>query len=79
MRTNRDGYRGRDYERPKPAGVFRIRVLGDSFTMGLGVPEEQIYTNLLERSLNSNGSETRYEVIYLARSGVNLDWRVSSA
>ena len=35
--VNRLGIRGPDVEIPKPDGVFRIVMLGDSFTMGKGV------------------------------------------
>ena len=31
-RNNAAGFRGRDYERPKPGGVFRIVIGGDSST-----------------------------------------------
>ena len=38
-RTNRHGFRGREYAARKPAGVFRVMVFGDSVTMGSGVEE----------------------------------------
>ena len=34
LRTNRWGFRDRDFEREKPPGTFRIAVLGGSYTMG---------------------------------------------
>ncbi len=51
VRINSGGFRDREYPRTKPPGVFRILLLGDSFTMGLGVPAESTYAKRLERSL----------------------------
>jgi hypothetical protein len=55
LRTNRHGFVGPDVPEPKPAGEFRIVVLGDSYTAGGQVPYEQNYTAVLERSLRSAG------------------------
>lgn len=52
IRTNSAGYREREFDRPKPAGVYRIAFLGDSFTFGQGIREEERLSNLLERELN---------------------------
>jgi len=57
---NSEGRRDRDYPRAKPADVYRIIMLGDSTTLGWGVPLDQTVAKLLESDLNRNG---RYEVI----------------
>lgn len=62
---NSHGLRDHEYTDAKPRGVFRILVLGDSVTMGWGVPLEDTYPKQLERLLNqqATGGEPRYEVI----------------
>jgi len=46
------GLRDREHARPKPAGSFRILILGDSFTYGIGAAVEDGYPARLERTLN---------------------------
>jgi lysophospholipase L1-like esterase len=70
-RTNAAGLRGRDYERPKPPGVFRIAVLGDSVAMGSGVKEEDTYAARIERALNDPPGPVTYEVLNLGIAGFN--------
>jgi hypothetical protein len=54
--------RFRDVElTPKPAGVRRVIVLGDSFTEGQGVKEPDTYPRRLEALLNAAGPD-RWEV-----------------
>ncbi len=51
-RINQQGIRdGREFAIPKPAGVYRIAALGDSFTFGMGVEEEDTWPRLLESEL----------------------------
>lgn len=51
VRTNRLGMRGADPREPRPA--FRILVLGDSYTEGYGVEEEETFCALLGRRLGT--------------------------
>src|SRR5258708_39969473 len=46
---------------PKPPGVRRVMVLGDSFTEGQGVKEPDTYPRRLESLLNASG-QGRWEV-----------------
>ncbi len=46
---NREGFRGKDFEKENPAGVFRIACLGDSVTFG--TPEGS-YPEMLEEILS---------------------------
>lgn len=51
LRINRDGFRGPDYARPKPPGVFRVAVLGDSYVEAMQVAEDQTFTAVIGRKL----------------------------
>lgn len=58
------GFRDREYNITKPAGVFRILMLGDSYTEGHGVRSEDSFSKQLEAMLNAgNKSAVRYEVV----------------
>lgn len=58
------GFRDKEYNITKPAGVFRILVLGDSYAEGHGVRSEDTFSKQLEVMLNANKkSAVRYEVI----------------
>ncbi|MBV8771130.1 MAG: SGNH/GDSL hydrolase family protein [Deltaproteobacteria bacterium] len=51
VRINRDGFRGPDYPKAKPAGVFRVAVLGDSYVEAIQVPEDETFTAVIGRAL----------------------------
>jgi hypothetical protein len=51
QRINKLGFRGRETTVEKPAGTRRILMLGDSFTMGKGVQDDQTFPVILERKL----------------------------
>jgi hypothetical protein len=51
QRVNNLGLRGEDATVEKPAGTKRVLMLGDSFTMGKGVEDDQTFSVLVERSL----------------------------
>jgi hypothetical protein len=67
------GCRDRDYPIPRPGGTTRILILGDSFTMGVGVKEEDTIAKKLESLLNNEADTTAskrsYEVINCGVSG----------
>lgn len=48
---NQFGYREREFIVPKPPGIFRVMVLGDSFTYGYGLDAEDAYTRVAENIL----------------------------
>jgi hypothetical protein len=52
LRGNRLGYPGREFDRVKAPGVFRIAALGDSFAVGPAVPFAENYLTLLEAALS---------------------------
>lgn len=57
----------REYTYEKPAGVVRIISLGDSFTAGYEVSEEEIFSSVLRRNLQDAGLEV--EVLNAGVSG----------
>ena len=71
FRTNAQGWKDREHTWAKPRGVFRIVVLGDSYTYGL-VAIDQQYTTRLEAMLRQNGWP-QCEVISIGVSGWGTD------
>jgi lysophospholipase L1-like esterase len=68
-----------EYMVPKPAGVFRIVALGDSFTFGLHVNTEDAWPNYLERYLNTqckNSGNVSFEVVNMGVPGYDLLYEV---
>jgi hypothetical protein len=58
VRINSQGLRDREYSLTKPAGVYRVLMLGDSTTLGWGVKAADTAAKVLERELGP-----RFEVI----------------
>ncbi len=52
QRVNNVGLRGKDIAEEKSPGTYRILMLGDSFTMGKGVNDDETFSVLLETALN---------------------------
>lgn len=71
--VNDDGFRGRPATVPKPAGVRRVMFLGDSFTFGWGVNDEETFCVRLEKLLNDSdaGDDVVWECLNLGVSGYN--------
>jgi hypothetical protein len=64
IHTNALGFRDREHEQAKPAGVVRIALLGDSLVEALQVPLDQTAGALLEARLNAAPDQSaRYEVL----------------
>lgn len=55
VRINSAGLRSPEVGYDKPDGVYRILSVGDSFTFGFGVGQEQTFSHLLEGKLNAEG------------------------
>lgn len=79
VRINSKGLRDREYEYAKPAGVYRIIVLGDSFAWGYGVGQGKNFADLLEEQLGASvevinagvsGYGTDQELLFLEREGM---------
>lgn len=66
---NSHGCRDREYARPKPADTKRILFLGDSFTLGVGVHEQDTLPKQLNKLISAGSPEKKYEVINCGVSG----------
>lgn len=69
LRLNSLGYRDGEIDPVKPAGVYRIAVVGDSFAFGQGIDEEERLSNLLERRLHR--PDRPVQVLNFGRPGNN--------
>ena len=86
VRCNADGLRDHAHVRPKPTGVRRLLCLGDSFTWGYGVENDETFPAVLVRQLPAadavnlgvNGYSTVQESIRLETEGLRYepDWVV---
>jgi lysophospholipase L1-like esterase len=85
IRINSHGFRGREYSLQKPAGTFRIVVIGDSITFGNRLAPEENYPAVLESlyqqagksvevlNLGLGGYDTLQEVATLKDIGLSFD------
>ena len=67
LHTNRWGMRDRDYPREKPAGTFRIGLLGGSIELGSGLEDGVVYSALVEERLGEG-----FEILNFAVPGYSL-------
>jgi lysophospholipase L1-like esterase len=63
------GLRGPEPAVPKPKGVFRIMVLGDSYTVGWGVNDDETFCALLEGRLREANPGREFEVVNCGVAG----------
>lgn len=75
VRTNRWRMRDHDYEPLRAEGTFRIALIGASNTMGYGVEQDEVFSEILERRLNdelAGGKWQRYEVLNFSVGGYQM-------
>jgi hypothetical protein len=70
LRINRDGFRGPDYPRPKPSGVIRVAIIGDSYAEAMQVAEDQTFTAVAGREL-ANCPELKSKQVEALNFGVD--------
>ena len=73
IKINNKGLRGQEYEYSKTDDIFRILVLGDSFTAALQIPEAETFSKLLETQLQQQFPQTKFEVINAGVVGYGTD------
>ena len=71
QRTNNLGMRGADVTIEKPPGVYRILMLGDSFTMGKGVENEETFSSLLGQFMSDRSRECAGKEVEVLNGGVD--------
>jgi lysophospholipase L1-like esterase len=74
IRTNGLGMREREIGTVKPAGRKRVVFLGDSYTLGWGVPYEATFSRQVEQLLNAEG--TMAEVVNMGTGNYNSTMEV---
>jgi hypothetical protein len=75
FRTNRWGLRDKEYLLKPAAGIYRIALVGSSFSMGAGVPVEETHEALLEDRLNREGPgvpRRHYEILNFSVGGYGI-------
>jgi hypothetical protein len=65
--TNEWGMRDKPYTKEKPAGSYRIGMLGSSHAMGWGINDDETWENLVETRLNAEGLP--YELLNFSVNG----------
>lgn len=71
IRINSGGFRGPEVTIEKPKGVFRILMLGDSEIFSYLLPEDAPLPRQLEKLLNEESRNLKYEVINAGVEGYN--------
>ncbi len=72
--TNPLGMRDREYSKKKPAGAYRMLLVGASHEIGLGVKDDETFENLVEDHLNRAraGTYSKYEILNLSVGAADL-------
>jgi len=75
FQTNQWGMRDQDYTLHKPAGVYRIGLIGASTAMAGGVSNDQVFEAIVEERLNrehAGGNFSRYEILNFSVGGYGM-------
>jgi len=75
--TNHYGLRERNWAAPKPAGITRIALLGDSFIFGEGTTEQERVCHQLEKLIAAQTDRPQWSVEVLAIAVPS--WNIESA
>jgi hypothetical protein len=75
--TNSVGFRGKEFSEEKSTNTIRIAFLGDSFTFGEGVKDDDIFTVRIEKYLNEKCEKNTYECLNFGVGGYNTEQYLS--
>ena len=67
--TNRYRFREKEFVMPKPVGLFRVVVVGNSLVWGVGIEKEDRLTNHLETLLKEDYPGKNIEILNLSYQG----------
>lgn len=70
--TNSYGLRDKEYTIEKPENIFRVAVIGDSYTQGSGVSINNTYHSILEGWYNNEQNDLTYQFINFGVGGYSL-------
>jgi hypothetical protein len=70
MHINSFGFRGKEFSPVKPPGTVRILGVGDSYTLGMAVGDDDTYLAQLEEALNRDGG-ARCETVNAGHQNMN--------
>ncbi len=73
FKTNSFGLRDKEYSLQKSKNTFRIINIGNSFTLGEGVSNDEVYSSVLETFLNDQSNDEQYEVWNAGYSGMSIN------
>ncbi len=77
FRTNSFGLRDDETTLKKPDGVYRILVVGDSYTQGQGVEQHEIFSHVVEEEMVSPEGFKRTEIIQCGVSAWGPDEEIA--
>ena len=78
VKTNKLGFRDKEYSHKKTGNVIRIIGIGDSAMFGQGASEDSVYLNQLEYNLKHTHKSNNIEVINMAVPGYNTAMEVET-
>ena len=75
--TNNAGFRDDEFPASPPPSAERLVLIGDSVAMGLGVPMEQAFPQVLERLMNDDPNDAQPALVYnLAVAGYSTEQEI---
>lgn len=74
--NNSQGYPDNEHSFVKPAGTFRLIIIGDSVAGGQGVKSDESFGKIIEKQLKTDFPGSKFEVILLAMTGYSTSQEI---